>query len=75
MKATSILQSNQTTEKNTAIYNYEDAIFSNAGTKDTALTDKPNGGIKVTIHIPENINERMQRQKINRIYDILTADT
>ena len=28
-------------------------------------------GIKVTVHIPENLNETSRRQKINRLYDIL----
>jgi len=27
--------------------------------------------IKVTVHIPEHVNPRIKRQKINRIYDIL----
>ena len=31
-------------------------------------------GIKVTVHIPENMNETSRRQKINRIYDILKPE-
>lgn len=31
-------------------------------------------GIKVTVHIPENLNETSRRQKINRIYDILKPE-
>lgn len=30
--------------------------------------------IKVTVHIPENVNETSKRQKINRIYDILKPE-
>lgn len=30
--------------------------------------------IKVTVHIPENMNEISRRQKINRIYDILKPE-
>lgn len=32
------------------------------------------GGIEVAVHIPENVNERTRREKINRIYDILTRN-
>ena len=27
--------------------------------------------IKVTVHVPEQLHERVRQQKINRIYDIL----
>lgn len=37
--------------------------------------DKPDNKISVVINIPENINERIRRQKINRIYDILSKQT
>ncbi len=30
--------------------------------------------INVIIHIPDNVNENIKRQKINRIYDILKPD-
>ena len=29
--------------------------------------------IKVTVRIPENVQERVRQQKINQIYDILAA--
>lgn len=32
-------------------------------------------GIKVTIHIPQDIPESIMRQKINKIYDILNPET
>jgi hypothetical protein len=31
-------------------------------------------GIKVTVHIPTNVNDTIRRQKINRIYDILSPE-
>ena len=30
--------------------------------------------IKLTIHIPENIQENVRQQKVNRIYDILNPE-
>lgn len=32
-------------------------------------------GIKVTIHVPQNVPENIRCQKINRIYDILNPET
>lgn len=29
--------------------------------------------IKVTVHIPENVSERVRQQKIDKIYDILSG--
>ena len=29
--------------------------------------------VPVTVHIPEKVREEIRQQKINRIYDILTA--
>lgn len=31
-------------------------------------------GIRLTVHLPENIPETVRQQKINRIYDILTPE-
>ena len=36
---------------------------------------KHSAGIKVRVHIPENVPENVRRQKINRIYDILKPET
>ncbi len=30
--------------------------------------------IKLTVHIPENIQENVRQQKVNRIYDILNPE-
>ncbi len=43
--------------------------------KRTAAGIKALSGIKVTIHIPQDIPESIRRQKINRIYDILNPVT
>ena len=47
-------------------------ILSDAG---RAVKDEESERIKVTIHIPEKMNETSRRLKINRIYDILSPDT
>ena len=31
-------------------------------------------GIKVTVHVPEQLHERVRQQKVNRIYDILSSE-
>lgn len=31
-------------------------------------------GIKVVVHIPDNVPETIRQQKINHIYDILTRE-
>ncbi|MBQ8827449.1 MAG: hypothetical protein IJ007_10185 [Oscillospiraceae bacterium] len=36
------------------------------------ITEKSYDGIKVTVHIPENVSEEKRQRNINRIYDILT---
>lgn len=46
----------------------ENEIRKNSASSRLRLED-----IKVTIHIPENVNERVRQQKIDKIYDILSA--
>jgi len=36
-----------------------------------APKEKHPNKIKLTVHIPENIQENVRQQKVNRIYDIL----
>ena len=38
------------------------------------ITEKSYDGIKVTIHIPENVSESVKRNRINQIYDILNPN-
>lgn len=35
------------------------------------ITEKSYDGIKVIVHIPENVSESVKRNRINQIYDIL----
>lgn len=45
-------------------------------TSDTAKSVEyvTDSGIKVRVNYPENIPEYLQREKINRIYDILSGE-
>jgi len=36
------------------------------------ITENNYDGIKVTVHIPENVSEEKRQRNINQIYDILT---
>ena len=38
------------------------------------ITEKSYDGIKVTIHIPENVSDSVKRNRINQIYDILKSN-
>lgn len=38
------------------------------------ITEHTSNGIKVTVHIPENVSDSVKRNRINQIYDILKSD-
>lgn len=38
------------------------------------ITEHTTNGIKVTVHIPENVSDSVKRNRINQIYDILKSD-
>lgn len=38
------------------------------------ITEHTSNGIKVTVHIPENVSDSVKRNRINQIYDILKFD-
>lgn len=42
---------------------------------DTGVKAKTPNGISVKIHIPDRPHDRVRQQKINKIYEILSADT
>lgn len=38
------------------------------------ITEHTSNGIKVTVHVPENVSDSVKRNRINQIYDILKSD-
>ena len=38
------------------------------------ITEHTSNGIKVTVHVPENVSDSVKRNRINQIYDILMPD-
>lgn len=38
------------------------------------ITEHTTNGIKVTVHIPENVSDSVKRNRINQIYDILKPE-
>lgn len=51
-------------------------ITTDMADNDSSHTDNSNtlNKIKLTVHIPENIQENVRQQKVNRIYDILNPE-
>lgn len=38
------------------------------------IIEQTTNGIKVTVHVPENVSDSVKRNRINQIYDILKSD-
>lgn len=49
-------------------------LSQNIVAKEVRNVKAKNPAVKVTVHVPDRVSENVRRKKINRIFDLLTAD-